>query len=754
MTEEISGGGGNFVASPFIEGEEPRALLKNDASYFTYSDGWVNLGGDLALIDGFTQGILLSDLNTISWWEDFVGVVEVLVFSKTDVPEMPYYIFRYVDTDVEVDPHDVAIDSYTPEAITIEENRFVTLVSETASDSELGNEVAIDSMTSEAIQFDGQYSIMMEANHDTDFSVESESVSLDIDSNLTEPMALEGEYAVLMEGIETTDATTEADFSLDVDSSLTENMTLDGDYSVMMEGIDTTDASTEADFYVDVDSALTDTMTLDSDYSLLMEGIDTTDATQSAEFFVDVDSSETDSMTLEGDHSLLIEGLDTVDNEATQGSIEVDSQQTHDTELTQQLDLYGEATSQVRTLISVNNGREWWTFDVEADDWKRAELSNIDIEGMSIDLLNSLDYFDYEKLVPNKIYMKDLVIATQASSTLDDAETIFRSLEVEYFENQPAFVSNVRLTPDSIHNEYAELRFDVVDLEGDDVFYKVLVKRADEVEYTQIEPNPSVREWNQRPAESSVFHAYNHPYFNTGLNKVQVVVKDSRGLESAHEFDLYLMDQAPYVQLTSDKFGMDLVVGDEHLDSVSYKVSLNGETLIGYTDFQRSPVSFRYAWSPGQLKRDEPNIIRVDVIDSFGNMTVEEFQIQGQFTSLMFTDESGQYLTDNLGQLLSYLDFGAVVGGTISLPKTVKVINETGSAVKNLNIKALNDHLPEGVSVQFSKELMPFEETDNIQYSGVVPFMDQREFHVRIKSDRRLSGIREFEAFATADTEI
>ena len=719
MAEEITGGGGNFVASPFIEEvEEPKAILANNGHYFTYSDGWVDLGEDLSVINGFEQGVLLSELNAISWWKDFSGVVEILVFTRLDTVVVDAYIERYTDSDVELLPPDVAVDSLTSETTTFEDNKLIVLIKEVASDSELGHEVEIESTPAEAMQIDGNYSVLLEADNGIDTSQQAEAVNLDVDSNLTEPMALDGNYEFLMEGIDASDATVSSDFSLDVDSSLTE------------------------------------AMTLDEDYSLTMEGIDTTDATVSGDFVMDVDSNTTNSIELEGEYGVLLEGLTTFDNEAENSSVEVDSQQTNDTAVSQELDVYGEATSQLRTVISINNGRTWWTFDEDADNWKQTDLRNIDVEGMSIDLLNSLDYFDYEKLAPNRIYTKDLVIATQATSTLEDKETIFRKLDVEFYENQPAFVSNARFSPDSIHNQYTELTFDYVDLEGDNVYYKVLVQRAGEIEYVQIEPNPSEREWNQRPSSGSVFHAYNYPYFNTGENKVKVVVQDSRGLKSEHDFSLILTDDVPYIQMTHDQFGMDLVIGDTQMDSVSYKVSLNGEDLLGFTDFQRSPVNFRYVWKPGQLKRDEINIVRVEVVDSFGNKTIEEFELAGQFTSIMFTDVGGQYLTDNLGELLRYLDFGAIVGGTISPHLAVKVVNETGVAVKNLAIKVLSDQLGEGLTVQLSKEQMPFEETDTIQYSGVMPFQDEKEFYVRIKSGKKVEGIHDFEAVATADTEI
>lgn len=628
-------------------GEEPVVLLKTESGYFSKQDDWINLGEDFSLIDPFESGIKWTELERTEWWKHFTGEVEILLFSKTE--------------------------EFNPSLIIIKEGK------------------SLDALQDE--------------------------ICIEVSSLLHEPMETENKDLYIQRNVY--EDSQNSNFEVLVNSNVHEDMRLNVDYSLLMEGNNTTDFSV-----------------VEQDISL------------------DIDSNKTEDMTLEGERSVLMEGLNTVDNEAEDGALEVSSQKVDDTAVQQELDLIGEATSQLRTAISINGGRNWWTYNEEDEEWHPMELRNIDFEGMSIDLLNSLDYFAYEKLVPNKIYLKDLVIATQLTSTLEDRETIFRGLEVEYYENQAAFIKNATLTPDTIHNEYATLSFDVLDLEGDEVFYKVLVKRADEEEYVQVDPNPSEREWNKRKAEDSVLHAYNHPYFNKGLNKIKVVVKDGRGAVSENEFDLFLIDEKPWIQASHNQFGMSLVIGDERMDSVSYKVEINGEAIIGYTDFQQNPVSFQYLWRPGQLKRDEPNNIRIEVVDSFGNISVEEFQVQGQSTNIMFMDNTGEYLIDNLGQLLKYLDFEAIVGGTETEPKTVKVINETGSAIKNLEIKVLSDQLAKGVHVQMSKELMPFEETDTIKYSGVIPFQGEREFYVRIKSSKKAEGIHEFEAVASADTEI
>ena len=576
---------------------------------------------------------------------------------------------------------------------------------------------------------------------------------IEIQSLNPEPIAIENKDLFIEKKI--FEDSQMSDLEVVVDSNVSDSMALDVDYSLLMEGNIGTDFSEiNQDMSLNIDSNLTEKMELEGERSLLMEGIDTTDATEDAQFFVDVDSNLTESMTLDGERSLLMEGLSTTDNEAEDGIIEVASQKESDEAVEQGLNLIGEATSQLRTAISVNGGRSWWTYDEDDEEWHPMHLENIDFEGMAINLLNSLDYFAYEKLVPNKIYLKDLVIATQASSTLEDRETVFRKLDVEFYENQAAFIKDATLTPDTIHNEYATLTFDVLDLEGDNIYYKVLIKRAGENEYTQVEPNPNEQEWNKRKSEDSILHAYNHPYFNKGLNKIKIVVKDSRGAISENELDLFLIDEKPWIQVSHNQFGVNLVVGDDRMDSVSFKMSVNGETIIGYTDFQPSPVSFKYLWRPGELKTDEPNLVRIEVVDSFGNISVEEFYIDAQYTNIMFMDNAGEFLTDNLGELLRYLDFGAIVSGTITEPKTVKIINETGAAIKNLEIKVLSNQLAEGLEVQISKGLMPFEETDRIKYEGVVPFQGERELYVRIKSKKKVSGVHDFEAVASADTEI
>lgn len=199
---------------------------------------------------------------------------------------------------------------------------------------------------------------------------------------------------------------------------------------------------------------------------------------------------------------------------------------------------------------------------------------------------------------------------------------------------------------------------------------------------------------------------------------------------------------------------MDLVVGDHDLDSVSYKVEVNGETIVGFTDFQKAPVNFTYKWRPGQLKTDEDNLVRIEVVDSFGEKAVEEFTVQGHHIGLMFVDEHGEYLTNDLGELLKYLNFGPIVGGTISPTKAVRLRNELGVAVKDPLIKIYGEELSDGVTAELSKEEMPFVGSDRVRYEGIFPPQEERTVYVRVRSLKEVKGVNYFEGRATVDTDV
>ncbi|MED1125358.1 hypothetical protein [Bacillus atrophaeus] len=561
------------------------------------------------------------------------------------------------------------------------------------------------------------------------------------------------ERSLLLIGHAGTDNSKEVS-ELKIDSAATEEMNLDGDSSILIEGEIRTDMSeVKKKAAVEIDSGSTEDMELEGERSLLMEGFETTYAMEAIDdFSIDVGSSIREDMKLNSNYSVLMEGLSTVDNESQAGDIEVQSSQEDGNALEQDLNLIGEASAQIRSAISIDGGDNFWTYNTVEMTWQLMDLRDIDFEGMDQETLNSLDYFDFKKLVENRIYLKDLVVATQVTNTLEEEETFFRGLEVEYLENQPAFIKETSLTPDQIHNEYAELRFTVGDLEGDDIFYKVMVKRAGEEEYKQVDPSSG--EWKKRKNGDRIFHAYNHPYFNTGLNKIKVVVRDSRGESTEQEFDLHLLNDKPWISLSHNKFGMSLVVGDNDMDSVSYKVSVNDETILDYTHFQAPPIDFEYSWRLGQLSTEEMNIVRVEVIDTHGEKSVEEFEVGGQYAGLMFADESGEYLTDDLGELLRHLDFGAVVGGTSSPTKTVRVMNETGIPIKDVEVEMLGEKLSQGVDAEFSQTFMPFEGSNMARFKGVLPYQGSHELYVRVRTAKDVSGLNHFEARGKAETDL
>lgn len=91
----------------------PTFLIKKDGNYFTHNNiEWINLGGDLSVINPFLQGIPLEKANEYDFLTEFVGNIEFTIFSKRSLQDSALYLKYFSELDTFEHDFSLEIDYY------------------------------------------------------------------------------------------------------------------------------------------------------------------------------------------------------------------------------------------------------------------------------------------------------------------------------------------------------------------------------------------------------------------------------------------------------------------------------------------------------------------------------------------------------------------------------------------------------------------------------------------------------------------
>lgn len=394
-----------------------------------------------------------------------------------------------------------------------------------------------------------------------------------------------------------------------------------------------------------------------------------------------------------------------------------------------------------RYLLSFDDKNTWKTY--KNGQWMTVSLDDIYTLGMTKDELQSLRELEFSKVfVRHKL---DFAIAF--SNQHNREYPVIRKLTFNFPANTAPTLQNVRLLPDVAHNEYVEFRSKVIDREGDTFTYQVYIN--------DVQVYPSVPgEWSPvQEYETNIYKAYKYPDFKLGNNTFKIILKDERNETSEWVYNVLITNVIPTVTVIYNEFGLVATVGDSDRDKVGYRIFING-TLVSnesaYTKLSQSPYQITYHFTPGQLKLNEVNKIRIEVIDEMGETASVDFEITGTHIGLMFTDENGDYYSDQFGNILKYLNFGVIKAGESSNMKTVYVRNQTADTLTNITLKIVNRNfdLLNKVFISKTDKFIPQEE---LVYPERIESGEAIAFDIRIDTDIEALTGGNFEIIATAD---
>ncbi|MFC8688133.1 LamG domain-containing protein [Brevibacillus porteri] len=217
-----------------------------------------------------------------------------------------------------------------------------------------------------------------------------------------------------------------------------------------------------------------------------------------------------------------------------------------------------------------------------------------------------------------------------------------------------------------------------------------------------------------------------------------------------------LYDTEPTLIATVKGQKLYVQIGDNELDKVRFRVSINKKQVYpatgDFTPLIQAPTTFDYFISASDIILGGMNLLEIIAEDEFGKSSSLGLNFFGDYSGLMFVDENGRYFSDNIGNVLNYMDFGRITGGQTTLPKKIRVVNKNGFPIHNL-LLTMNAGASNSRSViQISKTDSPFTPEDQLSYARTIEDEQEVPVFVRVvtnKDDQPHSGT--FEIVVNAD---
>lgn len=170
------------------------------------------------------------------------------------------------------------------------------------------------------------------------------------------------------------------------------------------------------------------------------------------------------------------------------------------------------------------------------------------------------------------------------------------------------------------------------------------------------------------------------------------------------DINFYILNTTATINVELNGLTLTGQVDDADMTRVQYRVILNDVPYYpdngAFTPLSAPPLNIDIAFRSNEIKIGDWNTVRVEFQDSFGTMDYWEAKFVGQYAGLMFQDESGNYYSSDIGEVLQYLDFGQILTGQVSIVHEVKVENTYGFDLTDVKIAVNTNQFAQGLSVQ------------------------------------------------------
>jgi hypothetical protein len=298
------------------------------------------------------------------------------------------------------------------------------------------------------------------------------------------------------------------------------------------------------------------------------------------------------------------------------------------------------------------------------------------------------------------------------------------SINVTLPANLPPVITNVSLTPSTLHSGNAVLAATIADPEEDDFRYRVTINDTDIIPYTNLTSGTTTFETIVLANSCSV-----------GTNVITIEATDGDKISTPYTTYLTRTNFNPNITGVLTGKYLNAVIGDQDGDQIKYRILVNDIVEQGWSSLMDSPIVVNYIIPREKIIVGLQNEVMIEAIDSLGGAGNCDFDFVGQYYGLMFSDEIGNYYSDDVGNTLKTLDLGSFLIGRSSNIQAIVIKNTTGVEIKDIIISADIDSLSDGMTVRFGLTESSFEDLNEAAIPVALGYNDEYTIYVKVTCD-------------------
>lgn len=212
-----------------------------------------------------------------------------------------------------------------------------------------------------------------------------------------------------------------------------------------------------------------------------------------------------------------------------------------------------------------------------------------------------------------------------------------------------------------------------------------------------------------------------------------------RHTNTLEKASFYLLNTTAKIDISLVGNTLKGVLSDEDLTRVQYRVLLNGAYYYpadgSFTKLAASPQNISLSIASKHIKIDDWNTLKIEFQDSFGTTDDWQTTFIGTYSGLVFKDVYGKYYSNEIGEVLKYLDFGIIVAGQTTVEHEVILKNQYGYDVKNIHLFANTSNFPTGMKIEFSESLAPFTPYPELKLNRTLQNNEEMSFFIRLQTE-------------------
>ncbi|PYE51671.1 hypothetical protein HUB98_06520 [Paenibacillus barcinonensis] len=225
-----------------------------------------------------------------------------------------------------------------------------------------------------------------------------------------------------------------------------------------------------------------------------------------------------------------------------------------------------------------------------------------------------------------------------------------------------------------------------------------------------------------------------------GIDSMKLNINSATETIKMDNVAFYVLNTNATIQLSLTGSKLTGILDDSDKGRVQYRILLNDNPYYpsdgSFTRLAPSPQDIDLNISDRDVIFNQPNVLKVEFQDYWGETDYWETTFVGTYSGLMFMDESGEYLSDTFGGILKQLDFGVIIAGQTTLTQKVRIKNQLGYVIDNVYLAMDKKYERDGVVVELSRQANPFLPIDYLTY-GLTQPDETIDFYVRIATDMR-----------------